>query len=294
MLPLRDALRSGPVLLMDGAMATELFKKGLGLNEPPERWNLERPDAVREVHESYLAAGATCILANTFQANPSALAKHGLQNKLEEIIRKGIQIARDASGADRYVLASIGPAGVAYDASFLDRVVPALEGVDGILLETFGDVDVMWLVKYGLLPRLADQNIPVLVSLSFARSPSGAVGTLAGQSAEAIARLADQYGVSALGLNCGKDMQLADATAVIASYRKTTGLPLFARPNAGTPEETSSGLRFPLQAPDFAAWVSQVMREGVRMIGGCCGTSAETIAAMHDVLDQWSGATEVW
>src|SRR5262249_46484554 len=115
------------------------------------------------------------------------------------------------------------------------------------------------------------------------------------QSVDAIARLADQYGVSALGMNCGKDMQLADATTVIASYRKTTGLPLFARPNAGTPEQIASGLRYPLQDVDFAAWVSEMMREGgIRMVGGCCGTTPATIAAMHDVLDQWSGAAEVW
>ncbi|CAN5312076.1 homocysteine S-methyltransferase family protein [soil metagenome] len=294
MIPFADALRAGPVILMDGAMATELFKRGLAFTDPPERWNLERPEAIRDVHESFLAAGSTCILTNTFQANSIALARHGLENQLEDIVEKAVRIARDAAGSGRYVLASIGPVGVPYDASFLDRIIPALAGVDGILLETFSDSDVMWLVKYGVLPRLGEKQIPVLVSMSFAKSASGVIGSLAGLSAVAVARLASQYGLAGIGLNCGKDMALADATSVVADYRKTTELPVFARPNAGTPAETADGLVYPLQATDFAAWVPEMMRQGVRMIGGCCGSTPATITAMREVIDRWSGAEEVW
>ena len=295
MIPFADALRSGPVLLMDGGMATELFKQGLGFDEPAEAWNLSRPETVRGVHEAYLAAGATCILANTFQANPRALARHGLENRLHEILEAGVRIAREARGLNRYVLASIGPLGVPYDSAFLDRVIPCLDGVDGILLETFGDVDALWLVKYGVLPRLADKNIPVLLSMSYARSELGVIGTLAGQSADAIARMAVQYELSALGLNCGgTEMRLADATTVIREYCQATKLPTFARPNAGTPIQTANGLEFPKLSADFANWVPEVLREGIRMVGGCCGTTPQTIAVMRQVLDRWSGAEEVW
>jgi methionine synthase I (cobalamin-dependent) len=293
-IPFHEALLAGPVLLMDGGMATELFKQGLGFEEPAEAWNLSQAETVRGVHEAYLASGATCILTNTFQANPRALAKHGLENRLEEILRAAVRIAREARGPNRYVLASIGPLGIPYDSAFLDRVIPCLDGVDGILLETFGDVDALWLVKYGVLPRLAEKNVPVLLSLSFARSESGVVGTLAGQSADAIGRMAVQYELSALGLNCGKDMSLANATSVIRDYRQGTRLPTFARPNAGTPVQTATGLEFPLGSADFAAWVPEVLREGIRMVGGCCGTTPQTIAAMREVLDRWSGAEEVW
>jgi methionine synthase I (cobalamin-dependent) len=292
-IPFSDAIRTGPVLLLDGGMATELFKRGLAFDEQAEKWNLERPDAVREVHEAYLAAGANCILTNTFQANPTALARNELDNRLEELIQAAVRIAREARGPDRYVLGSIGPLGMPYDSTACDRILAALDGVDGIMLETFGDVDAFWLVKYGIPPALAEKKIPVLLSFTFKRSDSGAIASLAGQSADAIARLAPQYGVSALGLNCG-NMLLQDATAVVRAYRAATDLPLFAHPNAGTPTVEGNQLVFPLQAADFASWVSDVVREGIRMVGGCCGTTPKTIAAMHDVLERWSGAEEVF
>jgi 5-methyltetrahydrofolate--homocysteine methyltransferase len=169
-----------------------------------------------------------------------------------------------------------------------------LEDVDGILPETFGDADALWLAKYGVPPRLAEKSLPILLSISYARSGSGTIGSLAGQSANAFARQAAHYGLSALGLNCGKDMRLEDATAVIRDYGNATDLPLFARPNAGTPEQTSDTLIYPLQPADFAAWVSEVMRLGIRMMGGCCGTTPATIAAMRVELERWSGAEEVW
>ncbi len=173
---------------MDGAMATELFKKGLPFDLPAEAWNLTRPDDVRAVHEAYLAAGATCILANTFQANPVALAKHGLEDELEEILRAGVRIAREARGPERYVLATIGPLGAPYDSTALERIISSLEGVDGILLETFSDVDALWLAKYAVLPRLGEKKLPILVSISYLKNGSGVIGSLAGQSADALAR----------------------------------------------------------------------------------------------------------
>jgi methionine synthase I (cobalamin-dependent) len=283
------------VLLMDGGMATELFKRGLELQEPPEAWNLTCPEVVREVHEAYLAAGASCILTNTFQANVHALGKHGLEDKLEEVIKAGVRSAREARGPARYVLASIGPLGAEFDATGFDRIVNSLEGVDGILLETFGDVGGLWLAKYGVAPLLGDKRIPVLLSISYVRSESGVIASLGGQSPDAFARLAPQYGVGALGLNCGgSSMQLSDATGVIKAYRNATDLPLFARPSAGTPQVNGNELVYPLQPTDFAAWVSEVVREGIRMVGGCCGTTPATIAAMREVLDRWSGAEEVF
>jgi methionine synthase I (cobalamin-dependent) len=292
-IPFLQALQGGPVLLLDGGMATELFKRGLAFDKPAESWNLERPDAVREVHESYLAAGANCILTNTFQANPRALAKHGLESQLEAFIKAAVRIAREPSGPERYVLASIGPLGRPYDNTGCDRIVRALDGVDGIMLETFGDIDAFWLVKYGILPALAEKEIPVLLSFTFSRKDRGPIASLAGQSADALARMAPSYGVSALGLNCG-GMSLADAASVIRAYRAATDLPLFAHPNAGTPAVNGNQLDFPLQPADFASWVSDVVREGIRMIGGCCGTTPQTIAAMREVLERWSGAEEVF
>ena len=121
---LLEILQSGRVLLMDGAMGTELQRAGIGENECYELWNLTRPESVRAIHERYVAAGAECLLTNTFQANPRNLAKHGLQDALEEINRTAISLARSAAGNDRFVIGDVGP--IAFSRSdnvaLLDRV----------------------------------------------------------------------------------------------------------------------------------------------------------------------------
>ena len=202
-------------------------------------------------------------------------------------MKAAVRIARDARGPERYVLGSIGPLGTPYDKTGCDRIVAALDGVDGIMLETFGDVDAFWLVKYGILPALAEKKLPVLLSFTFKSSDSGTIASLAGQSADALARMAPQYGVSALGLNCGS-MPLEDATSVVRAYRAATDLLLFAHPNAGTPNVNGNRLEFPLQPTDFAAWFEAV-REGDSHGRRLLWNDAANHAAMHDVLERWSG-----
>src|SRR5262245_19356851 len=134
-------LESPRVLLMDGAMSTELQKRGWKPGQCAESWNLTRQEVVRGVHRSYRDAGATCILTNTFQAHPLALARHGQEEQLEEIITAGVRLARNVAGSTGVVLGDIGPIHDANGEEFgdlgaLDRVVSAFEGVEGLLLET--------------------------------------------------------------------------------------------------------------------------------------------------------------
>src|SRR5262249_3028634 len=109
MASLLETLRSGRVLLMDGAMGTELQRAGIGENECYEAWNLTHPDKVRAIHQAYVDAGAEVSLTNTFQANVPALSKHGLTDKLELIIDAGVGLARSVAGSNRFVLATFGP-----------------------------------------------------------------------------------------------------------------------------------------------------------------------------------------
>src|SRR5438093_11392797 len=103
------ALRSGRVLLMDGAMGTELQRAGIGEGECYEQWNLTHPEKVRAIHQAYVEAGADVLLTNTFQANPTALAKYGLEHQLENVLEQAIKLARSVAGPDRLVLADFGP-----------------------------------------------------------------------------------------------------------------------------------------------------------------------------------------
>src|SRR5215469_3372616 len=109
MASLLETLRSGRVLLMDGAMGTELQRAGIGENESYEAWNLTHPERVRAIHQAYVDAGACCLLTNTFQANPQAVGRHGLENQLESINQAALALARSVGGGNHFVLGDIGP-----------------------------------------------------------------------------------------------------------------------------------------------------------------------------------------
>src|SRR5262245_8680634 len=137
---LLDALRSGRVLLMDGAMGTELQRAGLHPGECHELWNLTRPERVAVVHRAYAAAGAECLLTNTFQAGPAALARHGRADRLGEVVRAGVALARAAAGPGRFVLADVGPVEQPHG-QITPAVLRELAGADGILVETCSDLE---------------------------------------------------------------------------------------------------------------------------------------------------------
>src|SRR5260370_1001898 len=183
-------LQSGRVLLMDGAMGTELQAAGLPPGECGEFWNLSRPDLVRAIHQAYVDAGAECLLTNTFQANPVALGKTGHAEELELINHAALGLARATAGPERFVLADIGPLAQEWRADLMHQTVRSLRPADAVLLETFSDLHALWLVKYGCLPALAEVAIPVLLSITYLRSPNGTLTTQGGQSPEVYARLA--------------------------------------------------------------------------------------------------------
>src|SRR5437879_3831754 len=121
-----EALHSGRVLLMDGAMGTELQRAGIGEGECYELWNLTHPEKVRAIHRSYVYAGAECLLTNTFQANRYSLAKHGLQQKLKKINEAGVGILRSVAGVKHFVIGDIGPLESCYADAAFDRLVYSL------------------------------------------------------------------------------------------------------------------------------------------------------------------------
>ncbi len=287
------ALHSGRVLLMDGAMGTQLQRMGMRPDDCGESWSVKRAGSVRAVHDSYIAAGAEVLLTNTFQANPSHLARFGLENHLEEIIGNAVRLARKAAGRSRFVLGDIGPIpaaeGQAAFADFKDlaRVLIALDGVDGILFETWSHPCVLSAMEYAF-HRVVEVETPLLLSLSYRRTLSGQLTTISGHAPETFARHAERHGVAALGVNCGRDIDMDDIIEIIRRYRAETDLPLFARPNAGTPTKQGEQWIYPHTPEAMAARLPELLEAGVSMIGGCCGTTPEHIAAFHGVVDAWN------
>jgi 5-methyltetrahydrofolate--homocysteine methyltransferase len=270
-------------LLMDAAMGTQLLSAGLLC---PERANLEAADRVRAIHAAAILAGARVLLTNTFQLNPVALARHGLADRLEAIARKAIHLAR-SGGPRTWVLGAVGPMGSPgrneefADRKALARVLTALEGTDGILFETCSSPAALTAVEFVQHRVAAVEGLPLLLSLTYHRDGGGQIVTFSGHRPETFARHAARHGVSALGVNCGKEIDIPDVCEILRRYRDYTDLPLFARPNAGTLDTAGNYPRSPEQ---MAAGVPAMIAAGAGMIGGCCGTTAAHIAAIAAAL----------
>jgi 5-methyltetrahydrofolate--homocysteine methyltransferase len=271
---------------MDGALGSELRRAGLPDGACCEAWNLSEPGRVRQVHRGYVEARAACLLTNTFQANPAALARHGLERQLELIVRAAVEHARAAAGPGCLVLGSIGPGMESALEGAASPALAAFRGVDGLLLETFSCLPAALIRACAAL--FGEEDVPVLVSLTYRGTPAGELDTHTGELPEALARQARVSGAAALGVNCGRDIGMAEVVEVLRRYRRETDLPLFARPNAGTPARTGDGWVYPRTPEEMATRLPDVLQAGASLVGGCCGTTPAHIAAFRPVVEAWN------
>ena len=266
-----DALRDRP-LLLDAGMGLRLIAdhQVVAATEDTSSANLNSPGTVRRIHDEDLAAGADAILTNTFGANRPNLehfnAAHGRDYNVNAINRAGVAIAREAAGPDRFVIGSIGPHRVwsvsldrDFDFSYRKQAeLLSNAGVDALVLETHTFED----AAFALRSIAPGARVPILASLH--RWP---------EDAEGAARTLLDLGASVLGANCGRST--ADVMRGLERLAGLVDVPLLAKP--GTTEE---------EGPDaFAALVPRMLGMGVRLLGGCCGTKAEHVAAMRRALD---------
>jgi 5-methyltetrahydrofolate--homocysteine methyltransferase len=275
-----DALRSGKVLVMDGAMGTELHRLR------PERTlagcelaNLSDPELVLGVHRAYLEAGAEVLLTNTFQANPAALARQSAASQQHAIWDAACRLARSAGVGGHFVFADIGPI-PDLSAAVIRSLFDECRNLDGILLETWSSLD-----DFKQIAAAKDQTMPpLLVSFTFWRNAAGALLTFAGASPEECARAALEGGAVALGANCGRDIDMPDMIELVQRYRSICDLPIFVRPNAGTPARTSSSPSYPRTPAEMAQSLPALLGAGSAMVGGCCGTTPEHIKAFRKLV----------
>jgi 5-methyltetrahydrofolate--homocysteine methyltransferase len=285
------ALRSGRVLLMDGAMGTELQRAGIGEGECYELWNLTHPERVRAIHQSYADAGAEVLLTNTFQANPASLFRHDLLPQMSAISLAALELARAVAGPNRFVFFDVGPlseAGRRFEAAWAVRCARA-DSADGLLMETCSAIaDTARVLKTKRRSDIKRANLHVLLSWTYCRAPDGSLRTARGESPEACARWAAKLDIVALGVNCGRDVGMDEVIEIVRRYRDHTDLPLFARPNAGTPARVGDRWVYPHTPAAMAARLPELLEAGVSMVGGCCGTTPEHIAAFRPVVAAWN------
>jgi methionine synthase I (cobalamin-dependent) len=288
-----DALRSGRVLLMDGAMGTELQRAGLKPGENGAAWNIFHPERVRAVHDAYRSAGAEVFLTNTFMIHAPSFDSCGWQAQPRSPWRSALELPGRKA---RFRLVSLGPvtdnSGDEFG-SLKDYHIPGTacgdstphdcwHMPDAFLLETCSSPRVRFAIRYVAPYR------PALLSLTYLRNPAGDLVTFSGHSPEWFARRAKQYGVAALGVNCGRDISVSDCAEIVRRYRRVTDLPLFARPNAGTPKKVRGRWVYPLTPQEMADRLPELLDAGVSMVGGCCGTTPEHIAALRPVVARWN------
>jgi 5-methyltetrahydrofolate--homocysteine methyltransferase len=285
-----DALRSGRVLLMDGAMGTELIRAGLKPEECGEAWNLTHPEKVRTVHRAYVEAGAEVLLTNTFLANPVALRRHGLGEKCEAICRAAVEHARAEAGPTRWVVADIAPGpSIGDHPEEFQRFVAALAVTkpDAILVETCdGSSELIRLLREFV--RLNLTPPPLLASLAYLQNKDKQVETILGHSPEHAVTLLEIFGPAAVGVNCGRDIGMSQIVGVVRAYHEGIRRCVFARPNAGTPTQIDDRWVYPHSPEYMASWLPELLQAGVAMIGGCCGTTPAHIAAFRPIIDAWN------
>ena len=280
-------------LLCDGAMGTLLYARGVSLDACFDVLNLNNPRVVQSIHADYIAAGADCIETNTFGANRFKLAVHGMDGRVREINRQGVALARDvreSSGRDVLVLGSIGPLGKYLaplgtvtteeaQAAFLEQAEALLEGgVDAFVVETMSDLDEAALAVTAVR---SITDLPIVAQVAF--TDDGA--TFTGRSAAEVGRFLRMLPIQALGANCS--VGSSTLFEVLEQMQpEAGGLPLAIQPNAGLPSRIGERLIY-LSSPAYMAeYADRMVDAGARLVGGCCGTTPQHIAAMRTMLDQ--------
>ncbi len=281
-------------VLLDGGMGTRLIEKGLKVGEVPELWNVIHPEAVREIHLSYIRSGSNIIYTNTFGGNRLKLKRAKKEDSLEEFNSQGAKLAKEVAGENVLVGGDIGPTGEFlkpyglweekdfYNA-FREQVdVLISEKVDLIVFETFSDLRE---IQIGVqAAKDADNNIPVFASMSFEKGKEG-YKTIMGIDVKRTVEGLKEADV--IGVNCG-GIYPEEAGDVIKEMRKFTDKPLLVKPNAGKSMIKEGKVVYELGPEEFAERMRIPIGEGAKFIGGCCGTNERHISLLKNIISSLS------
>src|SRR6266568_1821780 len=300
---LLEQLQQRP-LLCDGAMGTLLYARGIPYEQCFDVLNIKQPELIQSIHREYISAGAQIIETNTFGANRAKLEAYHLEERVREINFRAVKLAceaREITGQPVFVAGAVGPSGRPLQAPdeqrlselraiFREQIEALLEGgADMLILETFSSLAEL---RQAVLAAKEAGGVPIVAQMSFYEDGH----TLSGQSAARVAAVLDDLGVDVMGANCsvGPAATLDVLQEMITAIQQNSDNPslphLFsAQPNAGLPARIGNRF-FYMATPDyFADYALRFARAGVRLIGGCCGTTPRHIAAMRKALDEYYG-----
>ena len=283
-----DFLTKRTVLLADGATGTNYQNMGIEPGVAPEEWVLDAPENVLELHRRFVEAGSDLLLTCTFGATTPRLADGPLAGRAAEVNRRAAELARDAAGGERLVAGSLGPTGQLVEPyGLLTRAVAVAAyaeqaraladgGVDVLVLETF------FALEEGLWAAEGVQSatdLPLVVSFSFDQGTK----TMMGLSPAEVVAAFEPLGIAAVGANCGRSLE--DTDAIVDEFLATgTSLPLWVKPNAGVPRIVGDSVIYDADPEAHAGHIRAYADKGAKIVGGCCGSTPEHIAAIAAAL----------
>lgn len=286
-----SAVKSGRVLISDGAWGTFLQKKGLKPGECPELWCIDRRNEVLDVARNYINAGADMIESNSFGGSRFKLEHFGLADRTAEINEAAARISREAAGPDKWVIASIGPTGKMlvtgevteeelYAAFKEQAMALAKGGADALCIETMSASD-----EAALAIRAARENTDceVICTFTFQKGAKGQYRTMMGLSPAKAVEEAVAAGAHIVGPNCGNGMQ--QMQEIVAEMRGVSAtVPILVHANAGLPQTVNGVDVFPESPEEMAARLRAVVGAGANIVGGCCGTTPAHIQALRKAV----------
>ena len=284
---LNDLIGDGRVHVLDGAMGTMLYSRGVFVSACYDELSLSQPALVQEVHEAYVQAGAEILETNTFGANPVKLSSHGLDEETETINRTAVALARNAARGRALVVGAIGPLGIRLEpwgptareeaiAFFSRQARGLLEGeVDGFILETFSDLHEL---ESALCAVKGLSELPVIAQMTVGQDGITSYGT----DVETIASRLTELGADVIGLNCS--VGPAAMLDAIERLVERTDRPVSAQPNAGLPRAVDDR-RIYLASPEYmGSYARRLIQAGARFVGGCCGTTPDHIRTIRSYV----------
>ena len=279
----RELLKSPGPILLDGGLGSMLQSKGLALGEYPELAALEHPDWLREIHRAYVEAGAQIIYANTFGANREKLRRTG--KTAAEVVSASVALAREAVEGRALVALDLGPIGQLLEPTgilkfedavdiFKEMVVAgAAAGADLVAIETMTDLQE---VRAALLAVKENSSLPVIATMSYEARGRTFLGCDPGSAALTL----EGMGADAIGVNCSLGPR--EMPPLVEELTRWSTLPIAVKPNAGLPDPGGAG--YDITAEEFARSMADLADLGVKLYGGCCGTTPEYIARMKAAL----------